>query len=93
MGHRRNPNMLAAFNTFIGQHTDEIAQRRHGLAERLWREFVTETGHSVQISTFTELVRRYRRDKDIEFVRVSKYYKPKVRATSPESTVNELHTR
>jgi hypothetical protein len=82
MGHRRDPDMLAAFDTFIRQHTEEIVQRRHGMAERLWQQFVTETGHNVQISTFSELVRRYRRDNGIEFVRVSKYYVPKVRAGS-----------
>jgi hypothetical protein len=72
--------MVEALNTFIQQHTDEIAQRRHGMAERPWLQFVTETGHRIQLSTFTELVRRYRRANGIEFVRLSKYYKPKVRS-------------
>jgi hypothetical protein len=73
---------IDSVNQFFNQHREQLAQRRRGLFEHLRKEYEATSENQISLYMFKTLATKYRREHEVRFEALSKYYKPKVRAAS-----------
>jgi hypothetical protein len=73
--------LVTAVNTFFDDHTEQLTRRSNGMMEQLYNDFcqLNERNCKIRLSGFKRLATQYRTQHHIDFVGLSKYYKPKIR--------------